>query len=277
MINQSGMANLHPNVLPMEPLFVAKTPRFVAKTAETCPQAPGDGISGRPDLTRAWLLDCLERSSLSQSRFAERIGYDRHDITRRIKEGSRPLEEHFLAQTLVALHALGALVDPLEALNALYWIGLGPQDVAALVEANASEGQARLAFLKWWPREESRRHSPLPRLRPAYYVRRRTEDDLVARITGMASYRQVEWRAVLLHGMMGAGKETLAAAAIEHPAVQAAFREGVIWIEAGDEAFTEHDWRLLCRSVGLDEEPPMTWEEQWRAWVCAIPRGAASL
>lgn len=93
----------------------------------------------------------------------------------------------------------------------------------------------------------------------ATYVRRELEGRLVEMATGLSGCR-----AIVLHGLSGMGKTTLAAGVAGHPAVAAAFRDGILWVDAAQGDAPR--WaRSLCLSLGLDRRS-RSWLAAWREW-----------
>ena len=110
--------------------------------------------------------------------------------------------------------------------------------------------------------------SAVPSL-PHNYVVRRELASLGACLTAAGA----SGRAIVLTGIAGVGKSTLAAALASDPGVQAAFPDGILWLEVERDSPSELV-RRLCHQVGITGWPHAPWLRYWRQWAAHPTRRA---
>lgn len=99
---------------------------------------------------------------------------------------------------------------------------------------------------------------------------RAAEQDLVAALTTFDGYRLARWRAVILHGMAGIGKTTIAQTLTDDGTIARAFRDGIAWADGSRDP--EEEVTRLCLGFRLEREPGEQWVECWRRWAGAGER-----
>ena len=104
---------------------------------------------------------------------------------------------------------------------------------------------------------------------PHNYVVRRELASLGACLTAAGA----SGRAIVLTGIAGVGKSTLAAALAGDPGVQAAFPDGILWVEVERDSPSELV-RRLCHQVGITGWPHAPWLRYWRQWAAGPGRRA---
>ena len=82
---------------------------------------------------------------------------------------------------------------------------------------------------------------------------RAAEQDLVAALTTLGGYRLARWRAVILYGMAGIGKTTIARTLTDDGTIARAFRDGIAWVDGGRDP--EEEMMRLCLGFSLEREP----------------------
>lgn len=102
------------------------------------------------------------------------------------------------------------------------------------------------------------------------HVRREIERDLATSLTALSGYRQACWRAVILYGLVGIGKTTMARALADDDQVNRAFRAGIAWVEGSGDP--EEEVMRLCLGFDLERQPGERWIECWQRWAGAGER-----
>jgi hypothetical protein len=96
-------------------------------------------------------------------------------------------------------------------------------------------------------------------------ITRRLEVQMREAMLTSAGYRRARWRSIVLYGLAGCGKTTVARSLAEDDKIRAAFREGVIWIDGTHQQDTEIE--RICKALGLQLQPGERWDECWRRWA----------
>jgi hypothetical protein len=98
-------------------------------------------------------------------------------------------------------------------------------------------------------------------LLPLDYVARAELAQLTGQLTSASP--ETACRAIVLSGITGAGKTTLAAGLAREPTISAAFPDGILWTTADQGTVLEE----LCRQAGLAGRENETWAVRWRRWA----------
>ncbi len=121
-------------------------------------------------------------------------------------------------------------------------------------------------FREWWEKGKPQPLSPPPAAALHLYVERKELAHLRQRITAWDGFRQPRWRAVVIHGVAGAGKTTLVEALARDETVRRAFRDGVLLLKDwAPEGLLAH----ACWQASLDP-PPGREAAAWARWA-ALP------
>jgi len=196
-----------------------------------------------------WVKERLERCGLKQSDLARETGYQRSGVSRFLAGKRRPTEE-FLAWTLLALWEWDAFDHPAEAMDGAALLGMTPEEVARLIRekivtARESKGHKFLEYLEGWnkPRVDPRAQGIRP---PTAYVER---EGILTRLRALLTEQKQEdtRKRVVLWGMGGVGKTTLAQAVALDETVLQLYRNGVLWAELGPQGKPGRWLRGWCR------------------------------
>jgi len=101
---------------------------------------------------------------------------------------------------------------------------------------------------------------------PEKHVARRLQDEVVEAVTAVGEGGQAVWRVVILYGLAGIGKTTLAISVAHDERVGAHFPDGVLWVEPG-EGKPEQWLDSLCTALQLNRERREGWAACWQRWV----------
>ena len=102
--------------------------------------------------------------------------------------------------------------------------------------------------------------------RPQKHVTRQLQDEAVEAVTAVGEGRRAVWRVVILYGLAGIGKTTLAAAVAHDERVEEEFRDGILWVDAA--VGKAEQWlERLCTALRLKRERWERWADCWQRWV----------
>ncbi len=104
-------------------------------------------------------------------------------------------------------------------------------------------------------------------LLPLDYVARTELPALVGQLTSAPAATA---GAIVLSGITGGGKTTLAAGMVREPTISAAFPDGILWASANQGNMLED----LCRQAGLAGRENEPWAVRWRRWSSEPARRA---
>jgi hypothetical protein len=151
-----------------------------------------------------------------------------------------------------------------EALDGIIWLGLGWEDVTASLQEDFQLGSVPGHFRRWWDDGQPQKQTNPVRSMPTDYVEVEALEDLSLLVTGMRGYRQPAFNGVVVHGISGAGKTTLALALVRSERANWVFRDGIVWL---DEEADDLSAEARRKAGGVCDD-----EEEWRAWIRADDR-----
>ncbi|HEY76317.1 MAG TPA: helix-turn-helix domain-containing protein [Thermoflexia bacterium] len=193
----------------------------------------------------------LERVDMVPSNLATALGHDRSTVSHWLSRRTRPSQESLQA---MAKELREAFHTPLEMLDWMELAGWRP-----------AEQDLRRWFAHWFAE-----HGELPRgprltdqryfLRPAERMVGREEELALVRgwLTSAEGFRRPAVKVLVVGGMAGVGKTTLARAIGEDPLIEAYFRDGVLWAQVGQ------------------QPDPRYWMQEWASLLGWIPRSVES-
>lgn len=181
----------------------------------------------------AWVRDYLDRIDLNQNQFSNEIGYHRSALSRHLK--GRTISRPFLTAVVFGLEKLGAFEDPAEVIEVATLLGWKPEAVCAVIAKHLPGGEANnQGFFSWLRRWDRLKVQPNPEWErhPPHYVER---TEKLKEIRELLTAKEWPWRQkrLVLWGMGGIGKTTLAQAIALNEEVQDHYYHGVLWAELG--------------------------------------------
>lgn len=245
--------------------------------------APG---RGHPKIFGQILGEWLEGIEKSQNDLAEAVGVDPSAVSHWMAGRKLPSRQT-ATRILIKLHSwLRGDWQVSEVLDGMVGLGLGWEDVAASLEEYRPGGMDKIK--KWWEAGKPQRLPGPSWPLPADYVEPEELEPLLRRVTGEEGYRQPVFNGVVVHGISGAGKTTLAVALARSEVAEWVFREGILWLDGSAQDLIEQvrrkvvaAWDRAAQSQGESEEEgaahdPNTVKTQsldeWSAWIGADER-----
>ena len=105
----------------------------------------------------------------------------------------------------------------------------------------------------------------IPR-KPRGHVTRRLQDEVVEAVTAVGEGGQAVWRVVILYGLAGMGKTTLATAVAHDERVEEEFGDGILWVDAT--VGKPEQWLAdFCTALQLKRERWECWADCWQRWA----------
>ena len=102
--------------------------------------------------------------------------------------------------------------------------------------------------------------------KPKRHVARRVQETVVDAVTTIGEEGQAIWRVVILYGLAGIGKTTLAAAVAHDERVGEEFPDGILWVDAA--VGKPEQWlERLCTALRLKRERWECWADCWQRWA----------
>ena len=145
------------------------------------------------------------------------------------------------------------------------------QAIIQVLELDASEQQMLHRALAVALESHQHPRTPPPRLRfvpplPDHAIERALAAPLIAALTQRPPAGAQQYAAIILSGLVGIGKATLAKLALKDPTVQAAFPAGVLWLRWQDYP-TETDFEGWCNALGVQRTHRQSWQDVWWEWL----------
>ena len=210
----------------------------------------------------------LEAVGRNQSKLAKALHVSDGAVSKWIAGERRP-------NTPMATKILIELYDWMEedwrvadALDGILWIGLEWKDVALSLEEDFQRDGMPRSFRSWWERGRPEKPLPAPRRAlPAIHVER----EELNRLRGLVTRRTDCWKPVfegiVIRGIAGVGKTTLALALAKDEgtrAVSRVFRDGVLWLDGTEgDLVGQARWR-----IGVTRGRKEAIEQaEWETWM----------
>ena len=196
----------------------------------------------KKEISGKWLGLWAARAEESASSLARSTSLGYMNLYRWLR-GERGCSDTDLVTLVLTLYERG-IPEPGELHYALHEMQISPSHLESLLNLSSSHK----ALLKWfngWRKHYiglNQRYSL-----PSVYVKRPEE---LTQLKGNL-LRGPESGPVIIWGMAGSGKTTLARAVVEDPDIQRAFWNGVLWASLGPKADTHHWLYLWCVSLGI--------------------------
>lgn len=195
----------------------------------------------------------MERADLNQAGLAAALQCERSTVSNWFKGVNRFGRQRFLAIVeVLQRYRKDVFSGPLEVVD---WAELGGWQL--------SQEELHSLFPLWF-----REHKTLPRgpvlsdqrylLRPRRCLIGRQEEmaRLQEWLTSAEGFRQPAVKVVVIGGMAGVGKTTLAQAIGENPLIEAYFRDGVLWARLGPQPNVEQWLQEWAHLLGWDPRGP---------------------
>ncbi len=209
---------------------------------------------------RRWLED----SGRTQRALAIKLFIDSSQVSKWVRGKRSPGRER-VTQTLIHIHNwLKGAWEVSEALDGITWLGLSWEDVEVSLEEDFQFDSVPGYFRRWWEDGQPQKQANPVRAIPTDYVEPEELEDLRLLVAGMQDYRQPAFNGVVVHGISGAGKTTLALALARSEVVDWVFRDGIVWLDEEAEDLRAEAQRKAGGVYGDEEE--------WRAWIRADDR-----
>lgn len=151
-------------------------------------------------------------------------------------------------------------------------------EIIQVLELNESEAQTlrRALAIAIKPLQRPRKAPPLLRFVPPlpdHAVERALATLLIDALTQRAATGAVQNTAVILSGLAGIGKATLAKQIAAEPDIQLAFPAGVLWLHW--RVFPpETDFERWCNALGVQRAHRLSWQEAWFKWLRELEKAA---
>ncbi len=108
---------------------------------------------------------------------------------------------------------------------------------------------------------------------PDHAIERALAAPLTDALTHRTASGASQYAAVILSGLAGIGKTTLAKQVTADPAVQAIFPAGVLWLRWDDDP-PEANFERWCHALGVQRLRRQSWQEAWFEWLRELEKAA---
>jgi predicted ATPase/transcriptional regulator with XRE-family HTH domain len=206
------------------------------------------------------LSELLEKMGASQRGWAREIGTD-HSLVWRWLKGERYHTPPQLLRVLLNLRRAGLIKQPEDIVDWIPWWDYDPSRLPGVLGEvlayDDSESKSLIQWLADW--------KPDPQARPTlglpdHHVYRGKEmSELSSHLCAENDFRTPAFKHMILWGMGGVGKTTLARALTLNEKINAYFRNGILWANLGPEADqtgerTRQSLVHWCKLLGLPSE-----------------------